>query len=167
MSERAKSPTNNPAPSGAGKWHEMRIPAWTADVVVCLALAGLGLWFVLKALPMPPGRTMIGPGTFPKYTGLLLIALCLAQALASFLGRARGGGLAVERPLMVGIAVALVLLFPAAMERIGYYLTAAIWVPAFAWVAGMREIGAFVVITVSILALARFVFEGLLGTPLS
>lgn len=171
--------TDRPAPQGAGhatagaggrsrlQARELVIPAWVADILVCLALAGVGLWFVLQALPMPPGRTMIGVGTFPKIIGMLLIVLCLLQAAGSVIGRERGGSVTTGRPLMVGIAIVLVLLFPAAMDRFGYYLSAAIWVPAFAWIAGMREIGAFVVITATVLALARFVFQGLLGTPLS
>ncbi len=155
-----------PAPKGAGS-RELVVRAWIMDVLVCAALAGVGLWFVLKALPMPPGRTMIGVGTFPKYIGGLLVVLCIAQAAGSFLGREKGGNVVAGRPLMVGIAMALVLLFPTAMDRFGYYLSAAIWVPAFAWVAGMREIGTFAVITAAVLGLAYFVFENLLGTPLS
>jgi len=155
-----------PARNGAGG-QQLVVPAWIVDVLVCVALAGVGLWFVLKALPMPPGRTLVGIGTFPKYIGGLLIVLCVAQAVGSFIGRVRGGSIATGRPLMVGIAIALVLLFPTAMDRFGYYLSAAIWVPAFAWVAGMREIGTFVVITGVVLGLAWFVFENLLGTPLS
>lgn len=164
--ERSETDPRSPVPKGTGRSPELVIPAWIADVVICLVLAALGLWFVMKSLPMPPGRTMIGPGTFPRYMGLLLIGLCLAQMAASVLRRGRGSVVA-GRPLMVGIAIVMVLLFPTAMERLGYYLAAAIWVPVFAWVAGMREVGAFVVITVVILGLARFVFEGLLGTPLS
>lgn len=61
----------------------------------------------------------------------------------------------------------MVLLFPTAMQQFGYYLTAVLWVPAFAWVAGMRDWLGFVIITAVILALARFVFEAILGTPLS
>ena len=168
MTERFDTGPDQPAPqAGAGRVREAVIPAWIADLVVCLALAGLGLWFVVKSLPMPQGRTMIGVGTFPLYIGLVLIGLCLLQIVLSLMARRRSGSVVAGRPVMVGIAIAMVLLFPSAMAQFGYFLAAAIWVPVFAWVAGMRELGGFVVITLAILALARFVFEGLLGTPLS
>jgi len=128
----------------------------------------MGLWFVVSAWALPGGRGLIGVGTFPKVMGILLILFCAAQVIVSATSSRRGGrSTSVERPLMVGMGIVMILLFPAAMARFGYYVTSVIWVPAFAWIAGMREPVTFIVITAVLLGMARFVFEGLLGTPLS
>jgi len=156
-----------PAPKGAGLPRALGVPAWVADLVMCLALGGMGLWFVLNAWDLPAGRRLIGVGTFPKVLGMLLMLLCAAQIVLSVLTRRAGRTISVDRPLMVGIGIVLVLLFPVAMDRFGYYVTAVLWIPAFAWTAGMREPLTFLVITAVLLALARLVFEYLLGTPLS
>lgn len=157
----------DPAPRGAGIPPSSGIPAWIADTLICLALGGMGLWFVVNAWALPGGRGLIGVGTFPKVMGILLILFCTAQIILSASSRRGGKRTSVDRPLMVAMGTVLILLFPVAMDRFGYYLTAALWVPAFAWIAGMREAVTFVVITAVLLGMARFVFEGLLGTPLS
>ena len=156
-----------PAPQGAGRAAEMSLPAWIVDLFVCAGMAAVGLWFAIGSRSLPPGRTTIDPGTFPALVGWLLVGLSVAQALASFSHRRDGGSIATTRPGFVALGMAMVLLFPTAMQHFGYYVTAALWVPAFAWIAGMRQWLGFVVITAVILALARFVFEAILGTPLS
>lgn len=162
------SPENpQPAPQGAGQPARLTLPAWVADTAVCLSLALLGLWFVIMAGQLPTGRGLIGVGTFPMALGLLLIGLCLWQIILSWSTRRRGLVSVIERPLVVATGVVLILIFPTAMDQFGYYLTCAIWVPAFAWIAGIREPLTFVAITAGLLAMARFVFDGLLGTPLS
>ena len=158
---------DGPAPNGAGPTAEMSLPAWIMDLVVCLGMAGIGLWFAIGSRSLPEGRTTIDPGTFPGLVGWLLVGLSLAQAAASYAQRRNGGSIGTARPGFVALGMVMVLLFPTAMQQFGYYLTAALWVPAFAWIAGMRNWLGFVIITAVILALARFVFEAILGTPLS
>jgi hypothetical protein len=160
-------PETVPAPQGAGPTTALAIPSWVLDLVVCAGMAGLGLWFALGARALPTSRAAIDPGTFPAIIGWLLVALCVMQAAASYAGRRDTAPAVTARPAMVGLGMAMVLLFPSAMEAFGYYVTAAIWVPAFAWIAGMRSWLGFVLITAIILGLARLVFEAILGTPLS
>lgn len=154
------------APSGAGVLRRLQLPAVTLDLFVCITLGALGVWFIVEARTLDDPRRMIGPGTFPMIAGALLTTLCLAQAVVSIQNRRTDAAVPVSRPLALPFAIALMLAFPFAMDSFGYYLTAVIWVPAFAWVAGMREIMTMVIITAVVLALARFVFQMLLGTPL-
>jgi len=74
--------------------------------------------------------------------------------------------LVIDRPFQVLSAMVLVLIFPIAMDTFGYYLTALFWVPAFAWFAGARSWMTCLLVGAVVLALAKFVFEMLLGTPL-
>lgn len=146
---------------------EISVPAWGLDVLVCLILAGVGAWFVIQSQSLPTGRTTIDPGTFPTIIGGLLVVLSLGQGAISILRRRQSGGVATMRPGFVGIAAVMILLFPTAMQMIGYFATAAIWVPVFAWVAGMRSLRGIVIMTLVVLALAYFVFARILGTPLT
>ena len=158
--------TETPAPSGAGAFYALKLPAVVLDLIVCIALGALGIWFIVEATTLPDPRRMIGPGTFPMIAGALLTTLCIAQAVVSIRDRNTDTAVPFSRPLALPFAMALMLAFPFAMDSFGYYLTAVIWVPAFAWVAGMREIVTMAIITAIVLALARFVFQMLLGTPL-
>lgn len=158
--------TKPPAPSGAGALYTLRLPSVVLDVTICAALGALGIWFIVEAASLPEPRRMIGPGTFPTIAGALLTTLCVAQAVISIRNRKTEAAVPVSRPLALPFAMALMLAFPFAMDSFGYYLTAVIWVPAFAWIAGMREIVTMLIVTAIVLALARFVFQMLLGTPL-
>lgn len=156
----------SPAPLGAGMMRRLQLQAVVLDLFVCIALGALGVWFIIEATTLPDPRRLIGPGTFPMIAGALLTTLCIAQAAISIRNRKLDGSVPLNRPLAMPFAMGLMLGFPFAMDSFGYYLTAAIWVPAFAWVAGMREIVTMAITTSIVLALARFVFQMLLGTPL-
>ncbi|WP_299654066.1 tripartite tricarboxylate transporter TctB family protein [uncultured Jannaschia sp.] len=136
------------------------------DLVVYAALGGVGLVFFVGAFGLSQDDDAIDSGTVPMIAGGLLVLLCAIGAVQAV----RTGGTApeveVERPFPVLIAMVMVVLFPIAMDALGYYATAAIWVPAFAWIAGSRSWVAVLLVPVGVLALARFVFEMILGTPL-
>ncbi len=145
---------------------KLNVPTAIADITICLALVALGLWFVINAFAMPAGRTMIGVGTFPMIVGGLLVALCLVQIVLSVRNFRTSGTITIQRPLGVPIGMVLMLLFPFSMDSFGYFQTAALWVPAFAWVAGGTELPTILTLTAVILGLAYFLFQMLLGTPL-
>jgi hypothetical protein len=156
-----------PDPAGAGRaTSRLALPGWAYDVFVCACLAAVGVWFFMGALALPPGRRAVDSATIPLFTSAILVLLCLIQALLSFRSRRRSVAVEFERPLQVAIAMILIVLFPTAIERFGYYLTTALWLPAFGWIAGLRSPLALAAVAVAVLAIARFVFEMLLGTPL-
>ncbi|MCL1628971.1 tripartite tricarboxylate transporter TctB family protein [Roseibaca sp. V10] len=154
------------APAAGFLRASLNVPTALADIAVCLALGALGLWFVVNAAGMPAGRTMIGIGTFPMIVGVILVALCLVQIGLSLRNFRNAGTISFHRPLAVPIGMGLMLLFPFAMDSFGYFQTAALWVPAFAWVAGVAELPTILTLTAVILGLAYFLFQMLLGTPL-
>lgn len=145
---------------------KLAVPASVGDVFVCIALGALGLWFVIEAVDLPAGRTMIGVGTFPMIVGGLLTALCVLQIGLSLRNYKTGGAIEFGRPLAVPVGMALLLLFPFSMDSVGYFQTAAIWVPVFAWTTGIRELPTIIALTLIILGLAFFLFQMVLGTPL-
>jgi hypothetical protein len=144
----------------------LQIPTALLDIIICLLLAALGVWFVVQAVELPAGRTMIGVGTFPLITSTFLVALCMVQIVLSLRNFRAAGTTVFDRPLAVPIGMVLLLLFPFSMDKFGYFQTAAIWIPGFAWVAGVTDLRTILVLTTVILALALVVFKVLLGTPL-
>jgi hypothetical protein len=145
---------------------KLRVPAALLDIIMCLLLGAMGLWFFVQAGRLPAGRTMIGVGTFPMITSALLMVFCALQIALSLRRFKSSGTTTFDRPLAVPMGMALLLLFPVSMDSFGYFQTAAVWVPAFAWVAGVSEIPTIITLTIVVLLLARFVFQMLLGTPL-
>lgn len=144
----------------------LRLPGRAVDIGVCLALAAMGIWFVAEALDMPSGREAFAPGTFPIIAGGALALLSLLQLGLSVAGRGTLPMVEVQRPLWLVIGMAMMLVFPPAVERLGYYQVAVVWVPAFGWIAGIRSPLGLIAATLIVLGLGKFVFEMLLGTPL-
>jgi hypothetical protein len=142
------------------------LPGALAEVAVCLVLAALGAWFLTGALALPKGRGAITPGTFPAIMAGGLIVLCLAQAALSLATARRVAAQRIERALPVAGGILLLLLFPALVERFGFYPVAALWLPAFALLAGQRHWTGLAGAVAVVLLLARGVFEAILGTPL-
>jgi len=160
------SKDENPAGDRGRAGPGLRLSGRTVDIGVCLALAAMGIWFVAEALQMPSGREALDPGSFPVIAGGMLALLALVQLGLSLAARGRLPGVELQRPLWLAIGMAMMLAFPPAVERLGYYPVAVVWVPAFGWIAGIRSPVGLIAATLVVLALGKFVFEMLLGTPL-
>lgn len=143
------------------------LPAYVYDLIVYAGLAATGLAFLIGGLGLEgdPRRT-IDPGTVPAIAGGLLVVLSVIGSVLALRHRNNLAEVEVERPLHVLLAMALILIFPPAIDNFGYYTTAIVWVPAFIWAAGARSWTHYLIAIVTVLALARFVFEMTLGTPL-
>lgn len=144
----------------------LRISGLLFDLLICGVLAAVGIWFVVGALAMPGGKAVFNAGTFPAIVGAGLTGLALIQIVLSLKQRSQLSEVAVRRPVWLALAMVLIVLFPSAVDRMGYYPVAVIWVPAFGWIAGIRKPLGLIVATAIVLLLAKFVFEMLLGTPL-
>lgn len=142
------------------------LPDYVYDLIVFAGLASVGAAFVLGALSLEDSGRAIDAGTVPAIAGALLVVLSVVGATQAILSRGRGAGVEIVRPLQVFLAMGLVLIFPPAIDRFGYYLTAVLWVPAFVWTAGARNWTAYLIVLATVLLLARVVFEMILGTPL-
>lgn len=145
---------------------EITLPAALLDLLICGLLMIFGLAFVIGAMGMPTSNAAFDPGTFPMIAGGLLILLSAIQIGLTVTGRGARGDLTVQRPVWLAIGMVLIVAFPFAVETFGYYPVAAIWVPVFGVVAGIRRPLSLVITTAVVLLLAKGVFEMLLGTPL-
>lgn len=143
------------------------LPAYVYDLIVYAGLAATGLAFLIGGLGLEgdPRRT-IDPGTVPAIAGGLLVVLSAIGTVLALRSPSNLVEVEVDRPLRVLLAMALILIFPPAIDSFGYYTTAIVWVPAFIWAAGARSWTHYLIAIVTVLALARFVFEMTLGTPL-
>lgn len=162
------SPRQDPAPVRASFVPRLGLPAHVYDLVILGALAVVGATFLVAGIRLADDpRRLIDPGTVPAFAGGLLLLLSAAGIVQALRNR---GTAEIEteivRPFHVLLAMALVLIFPPAIDRFGYYATAILWVPAFAWTAGARRWSSYLIVLIVVLSLARFVFEMTLGTPL-
>ncbi|MBV0893242.1 tripartite tricarboxylate transporter TctB family protein [Paracoccus sp. Z118] len=173
MSRKARPDVTEPGrerpgqPASAPFVARLGVPANVYDLIIFAGLAVVGVAFVVGGLGLEddPRRT-IDPGTVPAIAGGLLVVLSGIGAVQAIRNRGCASDMEVARPFQVFLAMALVLTFPPAIDFFGYYTTAIVWVPAFIWAAGARNWASYLVALVLVLALARFVFEMLLGTPL-
>ena len=156
----------DPAPVRASFVPRLGLPIFVYDLIVLASLAVVGAMFLVAGVRLADDpRRLIDPGTVPAFAGGLLLLLSAAGIVQALRNR-RMGETEIFRPFHVLLAMALVLIFPPAIDQFGYYATASLWVPAFAWTAGARHWSAYLVVLVVVLSLARFVFEMTLGTPL-
>lgn len=140
------------------------------EILIGAALCGVAAWFWIAAADIEEeGGPGIGPTAFPR--GL---ALCLGAAALVLIGRAilriASGRLdpqsVTERPLYVLAGIALVVAFPAAMTRLGYYPAMGLMIPSLLWVAGYRKPLGIVLYTAGFLAFTKVVFGLILKVPL-
>lgn len=154
------------APATRHRASRLELPGFAYDLIVCAVLGGIGAWFFVNALALPPGRRMVDTPTVPLIASGLLVLLCLAQMAISVATRRALAPMVVERPIQVAIAGVLMIMFPPLIDRFGYYPVAALWVPVFGWIAGSRSIAGLVIVTLAVIGLARGMFQAILGTPL-
>ncbi len=133
---------------------------------VFLATALFGVWFVAGSFGMRETASAFGPGTFPFITGTALSIVSLAQLWLTVRPRERRLTIDLERPVAVALAAVMILIFPTAIDRLGYFPVAAVWTPVFAILAGLRSPLSVIGVTAAVLGLAWFGFVNLLGTPL-
>lgn len=145
---------------------KVRVPNALFEGVVFLTTALFGVWFVVGSFGMRESSSAFGPGTFPFFTGAALIFASLAQLWLTVLPRESRLAIDLERPVAVALAAVMILIFPTAIDRLGYFPVAAVWTPVFAILAGLRTPLSVVGVTASVLGLAWFGFVNLLGTPL-
>lgn len=154
------------AGQGAESVPKVEVPNALFEGCVFLATALFGGWFVVGSFGMRDSTSTFGAGTFPFFAGVALILVSVAQMLLSIMPREIRLVTEVERPVAVALAAVMVLIFPMAIDWLGYFPVAAVWTPVFAILAGLRTPLSVVLVTASVVALAWFGFVMLLGTPL-
>jgi hypothetical protein len=164
----AEAGPEHPAkPAAASFVPRLGLPAYVYDLIVYAGLAATGLVFLIGGLGLEGDeRRTIDPGTVPAIAGGLLVLLSVIGTVLALKSRSSLAEVEVERPLHVLLAMALILIFPPAVDSFGYYSTTSVWLPAFIWAAGARAWTHYLITMVMVLALAHFLFENILGTPL-
>jgi hypothetical protein len=158
--------------NGTGADHApvMRIRLEWADLAVGSALLAVAVWFLVQSLSLEDfSGTAIGSADFPRGVAALLafgVAVLLASAGWRLAHHLRAHEITVRRPWRVVAGMAMLLAFPFAMSRLGYYPTMAVWLAAFFWLADYRRPVAVIACVAGFLAFTKIVFEYLLSTPI-
>lgn len=163
----SESPRERIAAEGAPV---LRIRMEWADLAVGSALLAVALWFFVASFSLEDfSGTAIGSADFPRGVAALLaigVATLLAMAGWRLVRHLRPHTISVRRPWRVAGGMAMLLVFPFAMSRLGYYPTMAVWLAAFFWLADYRRPVAIVACVAGFLAFTKVVFEYLLSTPI-
>ncbi len=156
--------------TGADDAPVLRIRLAWADLAGGAALLAVALWFLVQSFRLEDySGTAIGSADFPRGVAALLalgVAILLGTAGWRLAHHLREHTIAVRRPLRVAAGMLLLLVFPFAMSRLGYYPTMAVWLAAFFWLADYRRPVAVVACVAGFLAFTKIVFEYLLSTPI-
>lgn len=156
--------------AGADEAPVLRIRMEWADVAVGAALLAVAVWFLVQSFSLEDfSGTAIGSADFPRGVALLLaigVGILLAMAGWRLVRHRRAHTITVRRPWRVAGGMAMLLAFPFAMSRLGYYPTMAVWLAVFFWLADYRRPVAIVACVAGFLAFTKIVFEYLLSTPI-
>lgn len=145
--------------------HRLTLPALLVLLVPFLDRHVVEHWNVL-----PPG---LGPASWPR-AALWLLAACAALWLvleARELWLGRSGGAADEAPadydrMKASVAIALTLVYGAAIPRIGFAFATVLFVAAFCAVGGIRRPRVLVPVSVLGTVVLLWVFAGVARMPL-
>lgn len=135
-----------------------------AAVLAVVLLTAFG--FLLGARQIQSrSEDLVGAHTFPAVLSILLI-VATAVAIFQALRLPSSSMIVFKRPRGLLFAMALLLVFPALVEYLGYYVLIVPWVLAFGWAARVRSPLLIVITLGTTLFVARFIFEMALGTSL-
>ena len=108
---------------------------------------------------------VVGPSTFPRALSIILIAICTVIVVAA-LRLPSSETITIKRPTGLAVAMVLLIAFPVLVDVLGYYVLIIPWLLAFGWAARVRSPFLIAVNLITVLFVARVVFEEILGTPM-
>lgn len=140
------------------------------DILVGLALLTMAIWFFVGAANLEDfSGGGIGAAAFPQALAVLLglgVLVIIVSAFRRLASHTSPRLIVVRRYGHVAVGMALLVVFPALMEGLGYYLAMAVWLAAFLVLAGIRHPIHVVAYVGGFLLFTKVVFETILGTPL-
>jgi len=137
-----------------------------AETVVLLIILIVGLFFFAGSLNIGSrSGDVVGASTFPKALSLLLM-FTTALAIIYALRAPPNVSISLKRPRAVVIAIVLLLAFPPLVGMLGYYVLIVPWLVIFGWAARVRSPMLIVINLVTVLFVARVVFQMILRTPM-
>jgi hypothetical protein len=171
MPDRNSSPYDQAGYAPTWRHDLVRLRFEWCEVGVCLLLVALSVWFLLEARGLAEEYTdgSVGAATFPTAIAFLLVLAASGLVFRSakrLVARAFEHPVEIRRPLSILAGIVLVALFPSAMETLGYYPTAAVWLVLFGYMASVRRPLHLGGLTAGFLLFTWVVFEKILGTPL-
>jgi hypothetical protein len=145
------------------------IPAWLLNAAIAALLVAMAAWLWIGAEDIADTGGVVGPAGFPRAIAILLggsALLVLFQAAHSARLADRHALVRVHRPVSVGLAIVLVVLYPLLISKVGYYIATAVWLAPFLVVCGMRSVLGVFATTAGFLLFTKVLFQMVLGTPL-
>jgi hypothetical protein len=150
--------------------NSLKISSEWYEITIALAMVSMSAWFFFQARNLRGSFfSSVGPATFPQAISLLLGATSIFLLFYSVKRLFKNKNLprtCIQRPLAIGLGVLLFCIFPYSMSKFGYYITMAIWLVPFAWIANVRKPLTVASLVIGFVLFSKLVFNMLLGTPL-
>lgn len=158
---------SNPAPSPEGAdVTVLTVSRRVAETAILLILLVAGvLFFIGSRAIRSRSDDLVAAHTFPEALSVLLIVtVCVAIVLA--LRIPADIQITLKRPRGVAVAIVLLLLFPPLVQVLGYYVLIVPWLVVFGWAARVRSPFLIAINLITVLFVARVVFQMILRTPM-
>lgn len=162
----SEKPETSAAPQAPADVPTLRLDRRWAEgaILVLVLLAGIWFWTSAQLIQTRSGDA-VGARSFPTALAILLIGIT-GLALIRAIRLPAGTQLTVRRPVALLTAMAMLLAFPWVVEVLGYYVIIVPWVLGFGWAARVRAPGLAAITLGTVLFVAFFIFQMVLGTPL-
>lgn len=133
-------------------------------ILVLVLMLAIGFLWGTRAI-RSFSQDAVGAHTFPEVLSVILIVIC-ALGLFVSLRLPAEETIAFKRPRGLIISMFLLLAFPALVDALGYYVVIIPWLLIFGWAARVRTPVLIAITVITVVLVARVVFEMILGTPM-
>lgn len=141
-------------------------PRRVAETLVLTAVFVLAILFFIGSQAIrSDADEAISAHTFPEALSVLLL-VATAIGIVAALRLPSNNTVTVKRPFALLGAMALLLAFPVMLEWLGYYILIVPWLLFFGVCARVRSPLLIAINLVTVLFVARVVFQMILGTPM-
>ncbi len=142
----------------------LKLPGWAGEFVICLLLAGLGVYWVKDALRLGLSTSgEVGAGLFPAAVGVALTAACLVAALKALFKKSPEPVTIEHQSLLAfGLLSIAALLF----VYLGLFVSSFALVFVVLKLMGQRQIGRSLIAALLIAGAMYLLFSVVLGLQL-
>lgn len=132
---------------------------------ICMIL--LGVYVIITASQFPPGTSgVLGPGFFPVFLGILLVALSFLLLLQTRKKSDSTSFILTESTKRVIISSAIILAYLVGINILGFLIATPIFLFSIMWYFTVRKKATLIIVSLAATGILYFVFLKLLSVSL-
>lgn len=158
---------NGEAPSEEGvDVHTLTISRRHAETAILAVVFAVAVAAFVAGLSIRSNSDdVVGAHTFPIALSAILAALSL-WLIVSAQRPPADDVITLKRPVGLIVGMLLLVSFPPLVEAVGYYLLIIPWLLLFGWAARVRSLFLISITLLTVIFVARVIFQMILGTPM-